>query len=55
MVKIRLMGKKEDMHAMIKSIYQIEVIYALSEFLRMSLSWMAKQSRRAVLFQEGRP
>ena len=24
MVKIRLMGKKEDMHAMIKRIYQIE-------------------------------
>lgn len=24
MVKIRLLGKKEDMHAMIKRIYQIE-------------------------------
>ena len=52
MVKIRLMGKKEDMHAMIKSIYQIEVIYALSDFLIMILSWLVKQSLRAFLFQE---
>lgn len=29
MVKIRLMGKKEDMHAMIKRIYQIEDVQVI--------------------------
>ena len=29
MVKIRLLGKKEDMHAMIKRIYQIEDVQVI--------------------------
>ena len=35
MVKIRLLGKKEDMHAMIKRIYQIEDVQVnMEEFIR---------------------
>ena len=32
-----------------------EVIYALSDFLIMILSWLVKQSLRAFLFQEVQP
>ena len=32
--------------------YQLMVIYALSDFLIMILSWLVKQSLRAFLFQE---
>ena len=34
------------------SIVLLEVIYALSDFLIMILSWLVKQSLRAFLFQE---
>ena len=33
----------------------LEVIYALSDFLIMILSWLVKQSLRAFLFQEVQP
>ena len=32
-----------------------QVIYALSDFLIMILSWLVKQSLRAFLFQEVQP
>ena len=35
--------------------YQLMVIYALSDFLIMILSWLVKQSLRAFLFQEVQP
>ena len=35
--------------------YHISVIYALSNFLIMILSWLVKQSLRAFLFQEVQP
>ena len=34
---------------------RVEVIYALSDFLIMILSWLVKQSLRAFLFQEVQP
>lgn len=34
---------------------QLRVIYALSDFLIMILSWLVKQSLRAFLFQEVQP
>ena len=36
----------------IKNISSLPVIYALSDFLIMILSWLVKQSLRAFLFQE---
>ena len=38
-----------------KSSTSQEVIYALSDFLIMILSWLVKQSLRAFLFQEVQP
>ena len=38
-----------------KTIAWAEVIYALSDFLIMILSWLVKQSLRAFLFQEVQP
>ena len=38
-----------------KRIYTLLVIYALSDFLIMILSWLVKQSLRAFLFQEVQP
>ena len=39
----------------LKSILPLVVIYALSDFLIMILSWLVKQSLRAFLFQEVQP
>ena len=36
-------------------ISELMVIYALSDFLIMILSWLVKQSLRAFLFQEVQP
>ena len=41
------MEEKGTMH-----IHLLTVIYALSDFLIMILSWLVKQSLRAFLFQE---
>ena len=41
--------RKDDQN---KLIDKIMVIYALSDFLIMILSWLVKQSLRAFLFQE---
>lgn len=38
-----------------KSTNLLRVIYALSDFLIMILSWLVKQSLRAFLFQEVQP
>ena len=38
-----------------KNIITFQVIYALSDFLIMILSWLVKQSLRAFLFQEVQP
>ena len=38
-----------------KGFYEHMVIYALSDFLIMILSWLVKQSLRAFLFQEVQP
>ena len=35
--------------------FMLLVIYALSDFLIMILSWLVKQSLRAFLFQEVQP
>ena len=39
----------------IRNISSLPVIYALSDFLIMILSWLVKQSLRAFLFQEVQP
>ena len=39
----------------IKNISSLPVIYALSDFLIMILSWLVKQSLRVFLFQEVQP
>ena len=44
--------RKDDQN---KLIDKIMVIYALSDFLIMILSWLVKQSLRAFLFQEVQP
>ena len=38
-----------------RNLYLHEVIYALSDFLIMILSWLVKQSLRAFSFQEVQP
>ena len=38
-----------------RKIEDVRVIYALSDFLIMILSWLVKQSLRAFLFQEVQP
>ena len=38
-----------------RNINWLPVIYALSDFLIMILSWLVKQSLRAFLFQEVQP
>ena len=38
-----------------EQITQLLVIYALSDFLIMIVSWLVKQSLRAFLFQEVQP
>ena len=42
-------------NALVKSGVPFVVIYALSDFLIMILSWLVKQSLRAFLFQEVQP
>ena len=45
-----------DMHLVLKRSFSPSVvIYALSDFLIMILSWLVKQSLRAFLFQEVQP
>lgn len=46
-------GRGERVHKQPFSV--TEVIYALSDFLIMILSWLVKQSLRAFLFQEVQP
>ena len=45
----------EDRHYLEERNYISLVIYALSDFLIMILSWLVKQSLRAFLFQEVQP
>ena len=45
----------EDYFHNAKVIITVLVIYALSDFLIMILSWLVKQSLRAFLFQEVQP
>ena len=45
----------EDDETIGKMIKRHLVIYALSDFLIMILSWLVKQSLRAFLFQEVQP
>ena len=47
--------KKLSRQEKLRMIKQFEVIYALSDFLIMILSWLVKQSLRAFLFQEVQP
>ena len=42
-------------NALVKSGVPFVVVYALSDFLIMILSWLVKQSLRAFLFQEVQP
>ena len=46
-------GFRNDMN--LKQSWMLQVIYALSDFLIMILSWLVKQSLRAFLFQEVQP
>ncbi|AXB28539.1 hypothetical protein C4Q21_06230 [Faecalibacterium prausnitzii] len=48
-------GKSADFSALQIKIILRPVIYALSDFLIMILSWLVKQSLRAFLFQEVQP
>ena len=50
-----IFGRTEDTVTDKKLISSLQVIYALSNFLIMILSWLVKQSLRAFLFQEVQP
>ena len=56
-IKEKLCGKEDFIinEAMTINMELFPVIYALSDFLIMILSWLVKQSLRAFLFQEVQP